>query len=207
MGPSEHRENESLAEVVWNHTTVTPEMRAAIKKQKPMCIWFTGLSGSGKSTLANALEAELNRRGLHTMLLDGDNVRHGLCKDLGMGDADRTENIRRVAEVAKLMVESGAIVITAFISPFARDREIARALFADGEFFEVFVATPLSECESRDPKGLYQKARQGMIRDFTGVDSPYESPTSADCTLGSQGESVEACIGKLLDALLKVRGR
>lgn len=202
MSPYEYKANDSQAEVVWNHTTVTPAMRAAIKQQTPMCIWFTGLSGSGKSTLANALEAELNRRGLHTMLLDGDNVRHGLCKDLGMSEADRSENIRRVAEVAKLMVESGVIVITAFISPFARDREAARALFSDGEFFEIFVATPLSECESRDPKGLYQKARQGIIKDFTGVDSPYESPTSADCALGSEGESVEVCIGKLLDTLL-----
>lgn len=202
MSLYEYKANDSQAEVVWNHTTVTPAMRAAIKKQKPMCIWFTGLSGSGKSTLANALEAELNRRGLHTMLLDGDNVRHGLCKDLGMSEADRCENIRRVAEVAKLMVESGVIVITAFISPFARDREAARALFTDGEFFEIFVATPLPECESRDPKGLYQKARQGIIKDFTGVDSPYELPTSPDCALGSEGESVEVCIGKLLDALL-----
>lgn len=207
MGPYEYKQNDSQAEVVWNHTTVTPVMRAAAKKQRPLCIWFTGLSGSGKSTLANALEAELCRLGFHTMLLDGDNVRHGLCKDLGMSDADRTENIRRVAEVAKLMVESGVIAITAFISPFARDREAARALFAEGEFFEVFVATPLSECEYRDPKGLYQKARQGMIKDFTGVDSPYESPTSPACTVGAQGETVEICINKLLEQLLtKIRG-
>lgn len=202
MNPYEYKENDSRAEVVWNNTTVTPAMRSAIKQQKPMCIWFTGLSGSGKSTLANALEAELNRQGLHTMLLDGDNVRHGLCRDLGMTEADRSENIRRVAEVAKLMVESGLIVITAFISPFARDRAAARALFSIGEFFEVFVATPLSECEGRDPKGLYQKARRGDIKNFTGLDSPYESPDAAECIVGGDGEAVELCVEKLLGVLL-----
>lgn len=161
MGPYEYKENESQAEVVWNNTTVTPAMRAAIKNQRPMCIWFTGLSGSGKSTLANALEAELNRRGLHTMLLDGDNVRHGLCKDLGMSDIDRGENIRRVGEVARLMVDAGLIVVTAFISPFTKDREAARACFPGGCFYEIHVKTSLAACEERDPKGLYQKARRG----------------------------------------------
>lgn len=202
MNPYEYKKNDSQAEVVWNHTTVTPAMRSAIKQQKPICIWFTGLSGSGKSTLANALEAELFRQGFHTMLLDGDNVRHGLCKDLDMSDASRTENIRRVAEVAKLLIDSGVITITAFISPFARDRDAARALFTEGEFFEVHVATPLSECEYRDPKGLYRKVREGVIKDFTGVDSPYEVPLTPECVVGAEGESVEASVAKLLEQLL-----
>ena len=199
MSPYEYKANDSQAEVVWNHTTVTPAMRAAIKQQKPMCIWFTGLSGSGKSTLANALEAELNRLGLHTMLLDGDNVRHGLCKDLGMSDADRSENIRRVAEVAKLMVESGLIVITAFISPFIKDREAARALFAGAEFIEVHVKTSLAMCEYRDPKGLYQKARRGEIKSFTGVDSPYECPINAEVVVETEGREINSCIGAILE--------
>ncbi len=156
-----------------NHTSVSPAMRARALRQKPACIWFTGLSGAGKSTLANALEFALHECGLQTMLLDGDNLRHGLCQDLTMSAADRTENIRRVAEVARLMVDAGLIVVAAFISPFARDREAARARFAPGEFIEVFVDTPLAICEQRDPKGLYRQVRAGMIKDFTGVDSPY----------------------------------
>jgi len=190
MNPYEYKKNDSQAEVVWNHTTVTPAMRSAIKQQKPMCIWFTGLSGSGKSTLANALEAELNRQGLHTMLLDGDNVRHGLCKDLGMTEADRSENIRRVAEVAKLMVEAGVIVITAFISPFREGRAQARALFNEGQFVEVFVDASLDVCERRDPKGLYKKAREGLIKDFTGVSSPYEEPLSVEISVKTDGSLI-----------------
>lgn len=198
MRPYEHKKNDSRAEVVWNHTTVTPAMRAAIKKQLPMCIWFTGLSGSGKSTLANALEAQLNRRGLHTMLLDGDNVRHGLCKDLGMSDADRGENIRRVAEVAKIMVDAGLIVVTAFISPFTKDREAARTRFPVGRFFEIHVKTSLAACEERDPKGLYQKARRGEIKSFTGVDSPYECPVDPELVVETEGQSIESCIEYVL---------
>ncbi|WP_371915410.1 adenylyl-sulfate kinase [Pseudomonas sp. CC6-YY-74] len=173
MDPNKYKEHQHRAQVLRNHTSVSPAMRARALRQKPACIWFTGLSGAGKSTLANALEFALHECGLQTMLLDGDNLRHGLCQDLTMSAADRTENIRRVAEVARLMVDAGLIVVAAFISPFARDREAARARFAPGEFIEVFVDTPLAICEQRDPKGLYRQVRAGMIKDFTGVDSPY----------------------------------
>jgi bifunctional enzyme CysN/CysC len=158
------------------HTDITKKERALIKGQTPCVVWFTGLSGSGKSTIANALEKQLHAQGFHTYLLDGDNVRHGLNKDLGFTDADRVENIRRVAEVARLMVDAGLIVITAFISPFREERDMARRLFAEDEFIEVFVDTPIAVAEQRDPKGLYKKARAGQLKNFTGVDSPYEAP-------------------------------
>jgi bifunctional enzyme CysN/CysC len=154
--------------------------RALMNKQKPCVIWFTGLSGSGKSTIANELEKSLFASGHRTYILDGDNLRHGLNKDLGFTKLDRIENIRRVAEVARLMMDAGLMVITTFISPFRSDRQAARALFEPGEFLEVFVNTPLTLCESRDPKGLYKKARAGEIRDFTGIDSPYEAPELPD---------------------------
>lgn len=159
---------------------INKEARAALNQQKPMCLWFTGLSGSGKSTIANALEKELHQMGKRTYILDGDNVRHGLNHDLGFTEADRIENIRRVAEVAKLMVDAGLIVLVTFISPFQKDREMARSKFAEGEFVEIFVDTPLEECEKHDPKGLYKKARQGLIKNFTGIDSKYERPTNPD---------------------------
>lgn len=199
--PYQLKDNDSKAEVIWNRTSVTPEMRSAIKPHKGKCIWFTGLSGSGKSTLANALELKLNSRGYHTFLLDGDNVRHGLCKDLGMSDEDREENIRRIAEVAKLMVESGLIVITAFISPFEKDRQIARALFNEGEFMEVFIDTPLAICEQRDPKGLYKKARAGEIKNFTGIDSVYEYPKESEVIFGMDIEGIEDRVEFLLSII------
>lgn len=202
MTPYEHKQNESRAEVVWNQTTVTPQMRAQAKSQKTMCVWFTGLSGSGKSTLANALDAELTRQGVHTMLLDGDNVRHGLCKDLGMTEMDRNENIRRVAELAKLMTDAGLVVITAFISPFSKDRQAARALFHDDQFFEVFVDTSLETCEQRDPKGLYKKVRMGLIKEFTGIDSPYEPPESPEWIIETDNDSVEVSTEKLFKHLI-----
>ncbi|NDK33190.1 sulfate adenylyltransferase subunit CysN [Nesterenkonia haasae] len=174
--PYEYRSNDSKAEVVWHRSAVTQEMREQTNGHSGKCIWFTGLSGSGKSTLANALEVELHNNGYKTMLLDGDNVRQGLCKDLGMTETDREENIRRVSEVARLFTEAGIIVLTAFVSPYRRDREMARELFGPEEFIEIFVDTPLELCEERDPKGLYQKARRGEIRDFTGVSAPYEAP-------------------------------
>ncbi|SHM82365.1 sulfate adenylyltransferase subunit CysN [Halomonas cupida] len=199
--PYEFREHDSKANVVWNRTSVTQAMREQINGHKGRCVWFTGFSGSGKSTLANALEVELNRRGYHTMLLDGDNIRHGLCKDLGMSEGDRAENIRRVGEVARLFAEAGIIVITAFISPFRADREAARALFSDDGFVEAFVDTPLDVCEQRDPKGLYQKAREGKIKDFTGINSPYEVPQNAELTLKTtdyeQHELVSQIIKKI----------
>ena len=190
-GPYERRENESQAEVIWHQTHITKDDRAKQKNQVPKCIWLTGLSGSGKSTLANALEVALTEQGKHTYLLDGDNVRHGLNKNLGMSDEDRTENIRRVSEVAKLMVDAGLVVITAFISPFRADRDAVRALFEDGEFVEVFADAPLEECEKRDPKGLYQKARQGIIKEFTGIDSPYEAPEGAELVLDTVSRPAE----------------
>ena len=197
-GPYERRENESQAEVIWHKTHITKDDRAKQKNQVPKCIWLTGLSGSGKSTLANALEVALTEQGKHTYLLDGDNVRHGLNKNLGMSDQDRTENIRRVSEVAKLMVDAGLVVITAFISPFRDDRDAARALFEDGEFVEVFADAPLEECEKRDPKGLYKKARAGEIKEFTGIDSPYEAPANAEVVVNTAEHDIGECVRQLI---------
>jgi len=170
---------------------VNKEARTKLNQQKPMCLWFTGLSGSGKSTIANALEIELYKMGKRTYILDGDNVRHGLNYDLGFTETDRIENIRRVAEVAKLMVDAGLIVLVTFISPFHKDREMARSKFNEGEFIEIFVDTPLEECEERDPKGLYKKARQGLIKNFTGIDSPYQPPVNSELTLKINGNYEE----------------
>ncbi|MFT6599941.1 MAG: adenylylsulfate kinase [Alloalcanivorax sp.] len=200
-GPYEKRENESQAEVIWHQTHITKDHRAKQKNQVPKCIWLTGLSGSGKSTLANALEVALTEQGKHTYLLDGDNVRHGLNKNLGMSDEDRTENIRRVSEVAKLMVDAGLVVITAFISPFRADRDAARALFEDGEFVEVFADAPLEECEKRDPKGLYKKARAGEIKEFTGIDSPYEAPANAEVVVNTAENDIGECVRQLIEKI------
>jgi adenylylsulfate kinase len=177
------------------HTpSVSPQARAAIKGQQPRCIWLTGLSGAGKSTLANALEVRLHEQGLHTCLLDGDYLRQGLCRDLGMTPEARQENIRRIAEVARLMADAGLIVIVAAISPFRSDREAARALFADGEFLEVYVSTSLEVCAQRDPKGLYREARAGRLKNFTGLDSPYEAPLAPDCDIDTNALVLsEAC--------------
>ncbi|MGE8067183.1 adenylyl-sulfate kinase [Pseudomonas sp. NPDC089569] len=183
--------------------TLSSADRAVLKSQRPRCLWLTGLSGAGKSTLANALELQLNQRGLHTFVLDGDNLRAGLCRDLGMDPESRRENIRRMAEVARLMVDAGLIVIVAAISPFRSDRDAARALFAEGEFIEVYVSTPFDVCERRDPKGLYLAARQGRLKSFTGIDSPYEAPLSPECEIDTQAlEMAQAC-RRLTDALLK----
>jgi len=196
--PYERRENESQAEVIWHQTHITKDHRAKQKNQVPKCIWLTGLSGSGKSTLANALEVALTEQGKHTYLLDGDNVRHGLNKNLCLSDEDPTENIRRVSEVAKLMVDAGLVVITAFISPFRADRDAARALFEDGEFVEVFADAPLEECEKRDPKGLYKKARAGEIKEFTGIDSPYEAPANAEVVINTAENDIGECVRQLI---------
>lgn len=195
--PYKFKDHTANAEVVWHESSVTKTMRGLAKAQKPVCIWLTGLSGSGKSTIANALEQHLYREGFHTMLLDGDNVRHGLCRDLSMSASDRTENIRRVAEVAKLMTDAGLIVITAFISPFRADRKIARDMFAQGEFIEVFINTPLEVCKLRDPKGLYEKALKGDIRDFTGISSPYEPPITPEIDLNCGSCSAAASLHEL----------
>ena len=171
------------------------------KGQKPCVLWFTGLSGSGKSTVSNALEARLFELGYHSYLLDGDNVRHGLSKDLGFSDADRVENIRRIGETAKLFVDAGVIVLTAFISPFRSDRNMVRALVQDDEFVEIFVDTPLEICEQRDPKGIYAKARAGEIKNFTGIDSPYEPPAKPELTLYTEQDTVEECAEKIIEFL------
>ncbi|MBU6950610.1 adenylyl-sulfate kinase [Hahella sp. HN01] len=187
--------------IVWQDFKLQRQDRAKIKGQKPCLIWFTGLSGSGKSTLSNALDIELHKRRYHTYVLDGDNVRHGLNKDLSFSDSDRIENIRRVAEASKLLVDAGIIVMTAFISPFKADRDMVRTLFADGEFTEVFVNTPLHICEQRDPKGLYQKARKGDIKNFTGIDSPYEPPEHPNIVVDTSKESTEESIAKIISYL------
>lgn len=174
---------------------INQETRAKLLNQRPLCIWFTGLSGSGKSTIANALEIELHKQGKLTYILDGDNVRHGLNKDLGFAEVDRIENIRRVSEVAKLMVDAGLIVLVTFISPFKADRELARSKFNKDQFIEVFVDTPLEECERRDPKGLYKKAKAGHIKNFTGIDSPYESPNNAEIICQSAEKLIEIILG------------
>jgi len=179
--------------------------RARQKRQKPCVIWFTGLSGAGKSTLANALERALFERGHHCYLLDGDNVRHGLNRDLGFSDADRVENIRRIAEVARLLVDAGLIAMTAFISPFRADRQLARDLLPADEFIEVHVATSLAVCEQRDPKGLYRKARAGQIPNFTGIDSAYEAPVDPELVIDTGADELDVCVQNLL-AYLERRG-
>jgi bifunctional enzyme CysN/CysC len=166
--------------VHWQATDIGREEHANLKNQKPRVLWFTGLSGSGKSTIANEVEKQLNLMNRHTFLLDGDNVRHGLNKDLGFTEADRIENIRRVGEVAKLMTDAGLIVLTAFISPFRAERDMVRAMLPEGEFIEIFVDTPLEVAEARDVKGLYKKARSGALKNFTGIDSPYEAPINPE---------------------------
>lgn len=200
--PYEHKDNDSVSDdVVWHNSTVTHQDRVNLKQQKAVVLWFTGLSGSGKSTVANAVESKLLSLGKHSYLLDGDNVRHGLNKDLGFSDVDRVENIRRIGEVAKLFVDSGSIVLTAFISPFISDRAQARALMAEGEFLEVFVDTPLEVCELRDPKGLYKKARAGEIKNFTGIDSTYEAPLNAEIHVKTANKSIEACAEYVVEQL------
>ncbi|GLS82855.1 adenylyl-sulfate kinase [Paraferrimonas haliotis] len=187
--------------IVWHKASVNPGQRAALKQQKPAVLWFTGLSGSGKSTIANAVELKLLTLHKHSYLLDGDNVRHGLNNDLGFSDADRVENIRRIGEVAKLFVDSGCLVLTAFISPFLSDREQVKQLLAQGQFIEVFVDTPIDVCEARDPKGLYKKARAGEIKHFTGIDSDYQAPVNPNIWLKTAEHSVERCAQQVVDYL------
>jgi adenylyl-sulfate kinase len=184
--------------IVWHAQHLSKNERAIQKRQKPSILWFTGLSASGKSTISNAVEQKLYELGHHTYLLDGDNVRHGLNKDLGFSDSDRVENIRRIGEMAKLFADSGLIVLSAFISPFRADRQMVRDLVEDGEFIEIHMATPLSVCEQRDPKGLYKKARKGDIKNFTGIDSIYEVPESPEITLNTAECDIEACADKVI---------
>jgi bifunctional enzyme CysN/CysC len=185
----------------WQALSIDKLARAQLKGQQPCVLWFTGLSGSGKSTIANMLEKRLHALGRHTYLLDGDNIRHGLNKDLGFTDVDRVENIRRVAETARLFVEAGLIVMVSFISPFRSERRMARELFQDGEFVEVYVETPIEVCEARDPKGLYRKARAGLISHFTGIDSDYEVPEQPELAINTSNTTAEALADLLLAEL------
>ncbi|TCM21792.1 adenylylsulfate kinase /sulfate adenylyltransferase subunit 1 [Novosphingobium sp. PhB165] len=188
--------------VHWQAVDIDRKQHAGLKNQRPAVLWFTGLSGSGKSTIANLVEKKLHRMNRHTFLLDGDNVRHGLNKDLGFTEADRIENIRRVGEVSKLMTDAGLIVITAFISPFQADREMVRAMLPEGEFFEVFIDTPLKVAEARDVKGLYKKARSGELKNFTGIDSPYEAPRNPEIRIDTTAISPEDAANLIVDTLL-----
>lgn len=187
--------------IVWHNATVTRERREKLNKHRAKLLWFTGLSGSGKSTLAHALEEELHQRGCRTYVFDGDNVRHGLCRDLGFSVEDRTENIRRIGEMAKLFVDAGVIALTAFISPIREDRERARGLFPHGDFIEVYVNCSLATCEERDVKGLYKKARTGEIPHFTGISSPYEPPLNAEIVIDTEDREVEDCVAEMVGAL------
>ena len=187
--------------ISWHETNINQEIRSINKQQKPCVLWFTGLSGSGKSTIADELEKKLYELGKHTMLLDGDNVRHGLNRDLGFTDQDRVENIRRIAEVSKLMVSSGLITLVSFISPFRAERLIARSLFNEGEFIEVYIDTPIEVCEARDSKGLYKKARAGQLKNFTGIDSDYEAPEMSEIVLQNSDANIDDLVNNILDYL------
>jgi adenylylsulfate kinase len=189
--------------IVWHDSSVTKEERRKKNNYQSMCIWFTGLSGSGKSTLANALARHLFEANIQTYVLDGDNIRHGLNKDLGFTDEDRKENIRRIGEVSKLFVDSGQIVLTAFISPFREDRQQVRDILSDNEFFEVYVKCSLDECEVRDPKGLYKKARNNEIKHFTGIDSPYEEPENPAIIVDTETQTVEESVKQIVDFLVQ----
>jgi bifunctional enzyme CysN/CysC len=188
--------------VHWQAFDITREKHADLKNQKPVVLWFTGLSGAGKSTIANLVEKKLTRMNRHTFLLDGDNVRHGLNKDLGFTDADRIENIRRVGEVARLMTDAGLIVLTAFISPFRQERQMVRDMMAPGEFVEVHIDTPLAEAEARDVKGLYKKARAGQLKNFTGIDSAYEPPSAPEIHVDTTRMTPEQAADLIVEELL-----
>ncbi|WP_457743507.1 adenylyl-sulfate kinase [Sulfurimonas sp.] len=189
--------------IVWHDHNITKKQRSAIKQQKSCLLWFTGLSGSGKSTIANAVEAKLYELNKHTYLLDGDNIRMGLNRGLGFSDEDRIENIRRIGEVAKLFLDAGIIVLSAFISPFRKERDNVRRLLEDGEFIEVYIETPLEVCEQRDPKGLYKKAKSGEIANFTGISSPYEAPKNAEIVIKTDKFAIEESVEKIIDYLIK----
>lgn len=191
----------AAANIVWHSTSISKQERQQLKGHKSGILWLTGLSGSGKSTLANALEQRLVELGVHSYILDGDNVRHGLNKDLGFRSEDRKENIRRIGEAAKLFVDAGILTITAFISPFREDRALARSLVEPGEFVEVYVQCPMEECEQRDPKGLYKKAREGLIPEFTGISSPYEEPVAPELTVPSHLLTVEESVDRIIQYL------
>ena len=191
-----------MKNVVWHHATVTRQRRNTQNKHKSVALWFTGLSGSGKSTLAHAVEEELHQLGCRTMTLDGDNIRHGLCKDLDFSAENRKENIRRIGEVARLFIESGVITLAAFISPFKEERDKVRKLLADEGLIEIYVKCPISVCEARDVKGMYKKAKANEIKDFTGISSPYEAPENPDLILDTDKESLDESVDKVLNLLI-----
>ena len=187
--------------VVWHHATVTRARREQQNNHRGAILWFTGLSGAGKSTLAHAVEEELHQMGCHTFVLDGDNVRHGLCGDLGFSNEDRIENIRRVGELAKLFMEAGVIVLTAFISPFRSDRERVRGMVEHGDFMEIYCDSSIEVCETRDVKGLYKKARAGQITEFTGITSPYEQPENPELTVNTGAAELADCVAQVLNEM------
>ncbi len=187
--------------IVWHDTSITRQEREALNGHKSAILWFTGLSGAGKSTLANAVEDALHNMGTRTYVLDGDNIRHGLCKDMGFSDADRKENIRRIGEVSKLFVDAGTVALTAFISPFRSDRDAVRELVPEGDFIEIYCKCSLDVCEERDPKGLYKKARAGEIPEFTGISSPYEEPLNPEITVETDKQSLGESVEQVIDVL------
>lgn len=189
--------------IVWHHATVTRARRELLNGHRGAIIWFTGLSGSGKSTLAHAVEEELYQRGCRTFVLDGDNVRHGLCGDLAFSAEDRQENIRRIGEIAKLFMEAGVIVLTAFISPYRADRERVRGMVEHGDFIEIYCDTPLDICESRDVKGMYKKARNGEIAEFTGISSPYEAPKNPELAIKTGTVVLDACVQQVIGEMMQ----
>jgi len=195
--------SEKSSNVVWHNATVTRQRREEMNGHGGVILWFTGLSGAGKSSLAHAVEEELHQINCHTFVFDGDNVRHGLCADLGFSADDRVENIRRVGEMAKLFIEAGVIALTAFISPFRDDRERVRSLVPHGDFLEIYCHCPLEICEQRDVKGLYKRARAGEIKDFTGISSPYEAPTEPELVVETGTLSMEDSVAKVMDLLLE----
>ncbi|HEY4551126.1 MAG TPA: adenylyl-sulfate kinase [Bacillus sp. (in: firmicutes)] len=195
---------EKSTNVVWHEQSLTKKNRREQNGHNSFVVWFTGLSGSGKSTLANAVAARLFNDKVRNYVLDGDNIRHGLNKDLGFSEEDRTENIRRIGEVAKLFVDSGQVVLTAFISPFQADRKIVRDLLEEKEFIEVYVKCPIDTCEQRDPKGLYVKARQGLIKDFTGINSPYEEPVNPELVIDTHSFSIEENVEQVIQYLKQI---
>ena len=196
-----NKQPDKNANIAWHRATVTRQRREQKNAHKSAVLWFTGLSGSGKSTLAHAVEEQLHQRGLNTFVMDGDNVRHGLCSDLGFSDKDRKENIRRISETAKLLLEAGVITLTAFISPFRAERVIARGLMPYGDFIEIHCFCPLTVCEQRDVKGLYKKARLGEIKDFTGISSPYEEPENPELRIDTSQLTLEQSVQQIISLL------
>ena len=203
MKQNSQRPPSKATNIVWHQSSVDREGRSNQRGHRSAILWFTGLSGSGKSTLANAVNVALHKNGYSTYVLDGDNIRHGLCKDLGFSDVDREENIRRISEVSKLFLDAGIIVLTAFVSPFRVDRENARSLVGENDFIEIYCSANLSVCETRDTKGLYAKARNGEIKDFTGISSPYEDPQSPELKIDTGNLEIDKCVDIVTNLLVK----